>query len=153
MSRFNFFNVAAKLRDALQAYSPLTSLLATASKEIPINAYLPQDANRAPWVGVYLESAEIVPHTVPSGYKASPVLRVVAMSSDMRSAESCMERLQEMVEHITTAITERPKLGGAVDMIAGLGVDYTYIGEEQEGGFMQVAVINIRAEVSGHAID
>ena len=149
---FDFYGVARELKNMLQRDKDLAAILNHRSKEILINEFANEEPNLAPWCGVYCNSANINPNTLPRGWKAQPLrVTVLLQASNMKSSEACFETLQQMVSAALDVITARNTLNGKVAMLTSIDLSYTYIQSERESLYFQAAIIELEYELTGTA--
>lgn len=147
----NEVDIAVELCNRLTNYPALKTLLSLKSKEVPLNEFMNEDPNRAPWVGVYLRSSTIDPTALPRSYKDVVRLSIVAQASHLKSKRDCAIKLGELNKQIFNCLLEDVKLNNTVDMLNNISTDYTYVETDRENLHFQMAVIDIEFEVRANA--
>jgi len=110
------------------------------------------DPGRTPWAGVYRASVTYAPGTLghhAQSWDASVEIKVVVQAADPTGEGAQAEVDLARYEQLTVAaLWADPTLGGTVDMLTALSVDYTFVEtEDDENVYFPNAIITVTAEV------
>lgn len=147
----NEVDIAIQLCNRLTDYPALAALLNIKSKEVPLNEFMNEDPNRAPWIGVYLRSSTIDPTSFPRAYKDVVKLSIVTQASHLKSKKDCAIKLGDLNKQVFNCLLEDVKLNNTVDMLTTLSTDYTYVETDRTDLHFQMAVIDVEFEVRANA--
>jgi hypothetical protein len=104
---------------------------------------------KCPWVGVYRARQTFVPRTlgISAGHRNQRVTcALVANEGSVESGEVCENRLEALLQRITSALLSDVSLRGTVAMIEEL--DVSYDGYAKSGAsFFQQAVVTVTAVI------
>lgn len=114
--------------------------------------YVNRLQNIEPWVGVYKGGRRYTPATL--GHDAlqwdnSITIMVIVQAAYYGSGTQCDELLEERIKEVLDAINSDHTLGGNVDMLNGIDIEYNYISDKSESILFQEAQINLTYEVAG----
>lgn len=135
----NVSNVTKHLLKQIGQWPQIADKKAIVERSEPPN----ENSNRLPWIGLYRASVLTVARTIGmgSGYRQQRVnLIVLVQEGSFVSGEDCEERLEYMVQQVTSALLSDESLGGNVDTLEELQVVYDDYRKEG-GAFMQSATI------------
>lgn len=144
-------DVMEALKNNLLNEPEITAMLGVRSKSIPINEPINDNYAYCPWLGIYYIGTQTVPNTTGKGWKHNMEVSIVAQSSDPQDPKRCMKTLTKLVKHCVEVLTGDTKVGGTVDFVKEIGVDYTNTEKDRDNTFLQVALINIALEVRANA--
>jgi hypothetical protein len=110
----------------------------------------PQYAARG-WIGVYDARKVYDPRTLgrhSTAWQGTVTLNVVVQYADYKDGRSARDGLEELLELVETVLTDGVTLGGTVDRVTGLEVDYAFRREEAGTVYYREAVVAVEAEVA-----
>jgi len=144
----NYATISSALQAQLLADATVAGLLKVA--RIERGGFMNVDADNTPWVGVYRGGISYAPRTLGSdqNWEATPNIRVIAQTSDLKSGERCEDSLEALVKAINDAILTDTTIGGTVDIVTGFDVEYSYREDERTSVHFQQAIITIGMEVA-----
>lgn len=119
--------------------------------EVVRGDYINEDPNNTPWIGVYRGTVRYVPRTLgvsARNWEPSPEIRVVIQDTNFISAENCEDALEEHIKLVIDAIFKDTTIGGTVDMINEINVEYLYNETDRESTYFQTAIITLKLEVA-----
>ncbi len=135
----NVADITKKLLIQVGQWPQIADKKAVVERSEPPN----QNSNRTPWIGLYRSGVTTVPRTigVRSGYRQQRVsLIILVQDGSFVSGEDCEEKLEYMVQQVTSALLSDESLGGTVDVLEDLQV--VYEDYRQDGAaFLQTATI------------
>jgi len=137
----------------------LTEWDALADKPVEITraAERNTDPNRCPWVGIYRTGVDYgeAPRVMGlgSGYRRQRMdFAVVVQAADPTSGEECEDRLEPLIQEVTSALLSDVSLRGTVLTIDSFAVRYENY-ERVGGSYFQEAVVFFSATQNTSATD
>jgi len=112
--------------------------------------YVNFDPDRCPWVGCYKSKISYAPLSLgrhSTSWDATVELKIVIQASHGNSGQECDARLSSYETLVLDAVWSNPTIGGNVDVIEGMVVEYSYNETESESLFFQQAIITLTTEV------
>lgn len=114
--------------------------------------YVNVDPNRAPWVGVYRSNVKYEPRTLGAGntinnWEGYPSIRVLIQAQSYVNGEDVEDKLEGYVQDVIDAVLADPTIGGTVDMVNDIDVNYGYSETESETIYFQTAIVTFDLEV------
>lgn len=140
----NITTITKALQEQLQYNQDVAGFLSGQSvgRDEPIN----EDPNRVPWVCVYKGGIKYDPRTLGyNSFEADIELRVLVQATSLKSGEDCSELIDDYVQKIVAAIRADKTIGGTVDIVTNLSVDFSYTETDRSTLFFQMAEITINA--------
>ena len=116
-------------------------------RDEPVN----ESPNVPPWIGVYKGKVTFEPRTL--GYnsdEAMPSPRVVVQAASMKSGEDCGDKLESYVNTVIAAIRSDKTIGGTVDVVTSLAVEYGYVETDRTTMHLQTAILTINRTVDDY---
>lgn len=144
----NISTISKALQSQLQSDAGVQSFL---QGDIVRGEYINEDPNNTPWVGVYRGAVRYVPRTLginAKNWEPSPNMRIVVQDTDMLSPDNCEDLLEEHVKLIIDAVFADRTIGGTVDIIKEVNVEYLYNETDRESLYFQTAIITLDLEVA-----
>ena len=147
----------SKVTRAVQQMLSEWDALVDSAVEITRAAERNNDPNRCPWVGVYRVGVDYAdaPRVMGfgNGYRRQRIdLAVVVQAADPTSGEECEDRLEGVIQEVTSALLSDTSLRGTVLTIDAFAVRYENY-ERVGGSYFQEAVIFFSATQNTSATD
>lgn len=122
--------------------------------EVTRNEYVNTDPGRSKWIGIYKgkveHSAKYLMAGAPASYQTKFVLSVVVQAfSGMHKGEDTDEELEQRIKTVTDRVMDGTKIGGTVQNITGVYVEYQYDESDDSTMPFQIAIISIHVENKG----
>lgn len=142
----NVGEVTKALEAWLKSWPGLLDIQATIERSEPVN----ESPDRCPWVGIYRARAGFPQRALGlgSGYRRQEVSLVLVLTeSSTDSGEDCEDRLEALVQAVTSALCNNESISGTVNTLAEIDVtytDYTAVG----ANFFQQAVVSVTASTN-----
>ena len=140
----NITAITTALQEQLQSNQYVALFLNNQSvgRDEPIN----EDPNRVPWVCVYKGSIAYDPRTLGyNSFEADIAIRVLVQATSLKSGEDCSTLIDDYVQKIVAAIRSDKTIGGTVDIITSIAVEFSYTETDRTTLFFQMAEITINA--------
>lgn len=133
----------------------LTALLnaeMTIDAQIHRDAYVNQNPDITPWVGIYRGTQGVEPRSMGglgcARWEQGVALTIIAQQSMQGDSDGLSsERLDELVDDIFAAIGTDLSIGGTVDIVTGFDVVYSFQEDDSASLLFQNATITVTAEV------
>lgn len=137
-------NIAAQLQLQLQEHVELRDV-----KNIERASELNVDRSRAPWVGIYVDTAEFDPHTLGRGAQnwLAQVSIDVIVQEHGDGGQKSEDKLGPMVQKVLNAMIDDLTFRGTVDMIKKFKVQRVFVRDKGKTMDFQHAIISVTAEV------
>jgi len=113
------------------------------------STYINMDPDMTPWIGVYKGPVNYAPGSLgrhAQSWEATLKLTIIVQAAHGGDAAVCSERLAQYEQTVLDAVWSDPTLGGLVDMITGLDIEYSYNNTESETMYHQQSIITVTAE-------
>ena len=104
--------------------------------------------SRCPWIGVYRVAVQYPSRTLGlgSGYRGQSVqLIIFAQAANAQSGAACEDSLESLVRDILSTLLTDPTIGGAVQTLDEIEVQYPDIQKTADAWYLQTAAIYITA--------
>jgi hypothetical protein len=88
-----------------------------------------EDANQAPWVGLYTKTVKHDPETLATihrRWKSTPTLVIVVQQASLKSGADCSTRLEVLIRDVLNAIVNDTSFSAEIDMVNKLDVTYKF---------------------------
>jgi len=142
---------AAKIAEALK--SQLTSNVYMVQNGVKINRgeYVNMDPDLTPWVSIYRDSIDYVPERMgkhTKSFTASIVFKLLIQESNLDTGEKCEDQLEALTQAVLDAVWADPKLGGNVDMLTAIDVNYSYNEHDSKTIYFQWSIVSLTFKVA-----
>lgn len=146
MIKFN--TITNAVRDRLLADQGVYDLLET-SENIYIGEYINVNPGNTPWIGIYRESSSHRPELLGAGvdWKMEGGFKLVVQETSDESGEDCEIRLENLIDKVVSAMFADKTLGGVIDSLNALDIEYGYIETEMDSIYFQSAILSFNFEV------
>jgi hypothetical protein len=121
------------------------------ARRIEEAGYVNTRPDQAPWIGVYDAQKTYDPRTLgrhSGSWNGQVQLNVVVQEVSYRDGVDARDRLENLLELVEQCVVDDPTIGGTVDRVLGLSVDYAFRREEFETVYFREAVLTIEAEAA-----
>lgn len=142
LAPLNVSAITAAVRDRLSADVRLKAA------RIERGAEINKDPALCPWVGIYRASVQYPSRTLGlgQGYRGQRVqLVLLTQHADWASGEACEEALEALNVDVLSVLLSDPRLGGVVDGLDEIEVQYPDYQRTQSGQYIQTSAIYITA--------
>ena len=141
----NFTDITKALQTQLNDNQDVRSFL---NREVQRDTYRNRDINQTPWVAVYRGGLRYEPHTLgPNQYEAKPILHIAVQATSLLSGEDCSTKLDGYVRKVIKAIRSDRTIGGTIEMMGPIDVEYFYVESNRPEMTFQQATIKIETTV------
>lgn len=133
----------------LKSWPDLADAGATVEDSEPVN----DQPDRCPWVGVYRSRCDFQQRALGlgSGYRMQRVSIALALTaSSVDSGKDCKDRLEALVQMVTSALCTNESLSGTVQALDELSVVYSNYAVHG-ASYFQEAVVSVTAVVPVNA--
>lgn len=143
----NLSNISAALAAALAADSNTKDCIIVRSEVVNND---PAQAVSG-WIGLYRNQVKYDPHTLgrnSHNYRGSVVINIVVQKTSYESGQDAEEELEDMVVKVADVLLHSDTARGAIEMIEGLTVLYSYNRTKEKSLYFQEAVLELRGTVN-----
>lgn len=102
------------------------------------------DANRCPWVGVYVTAVRLIPRTVGlgAGYREQAIdFALLLQEASFSSGEVCGSKLAALIQRVGSALCSDESLRGTVDTLQEMQVTFSEYSTD-EGVYKHTALLS-----------
>lgn len=143
----NVSDITKALVVQLESYADIKNLKPTIER----GEYVNNDPDVTPWIGVYRSVSDYVPRTLGNhlaSFQNTTKIRILAQDASFKSGGDCENRIEDLATKILECVISDKTIGGTVDMVNSLNVEYMYNETDRESLYYQTAVITVEVEVS-----
>jgi hypothetical protein len=136
---------------AWNLYTTLASdaVLVSSGVHVQLHELVNENPGFTPWIGVYRQEIEIVPHRVrfDKPWQATLPLMVLVQAHSLKNKQDALDQLDRLLTPVLTAIDSNRELGNTIDRIVGMTVTpfQRSVGDDEDWFFTDL--ITIQAEV------
>lgn len=139
----NTHTVVKAIRDQIRDYAGVKEL----KPNILLGEFINTDPSRTPYIGVYRNEVEHEPWTVGhTQWRSRLENKIILQEATTESGEACQEKLDLLLQRVSSAILNDITFGGAVLHTDLATVQFTYIETDRETLHYQGAIITINSE-------
>ena len=144
----NINNLLTGLTDQLRN----NAVLSAKGYNVKQGVYINRNPDIEPWVGVYKGKRNYTPATLGHDllqWDNSITVMVVVQAAFYGDGDLTDELLEERIKEVLDAVNGDHTIGGQVDMLNDISIEYSYVREDSSTILFQEATINLIYEISG----
>jgi len=110
------------------------------------SVYVNHNPDLTPWIGVYRGPVTYTPHTIGkslSNWQGTLKLRILVQAYSAKSGAEAEERSEAYVNEVLDGLLSDYQLGGTVETLDNITVDYAYLETDSETLFYHQAEITV----------